>query len=165
MFANFASITVELRGPPDLKRSLAEADAIILALPQTAESAGLIGPKEFAATKPGAILVNIARASLVDETALYEALKSGNLRGAGLDVWYRYPESDATKGYMGYIDVPTSARHTFPATLPFHELENVVMSPHRGGTSADVEEARVVALAEMLNADPMPNRVDLGRGY
>lgn len=158
-------VDVEQRGPDDLRRSLGEADAIILALPQTPETANLLGPAEFAAMKPGAILVNIARASLVDETALYEALRSGHLRGAGLDVWYRYPESTATKGYMGYIDVPSSARHTFPATLPFYELENVVMSPHRGGTSADVEEARVLALAEMLNSDPMPNRVDLQRGY
>jgi len=156
---------VEQRGPGDLHRSLGEADALILALPQTSETVNLLGAAEFAAMKPGAIVVNIARASLVDETALYEALRSGHLRGAGLDVWYRYPESDATKGYMGYIDVPSSARHTFPATLPFHELENVVMSPHRGGTSADVEEARVVALAEMLNSAPMPNRVDLVRGY
>lgn len=156
---------VEIRAMNQLAASLAEADAIMLALPSTPETANLLGPDQFRAMKPGAILVNIARAGLVDERSLFDALKSGHLRGAGLDVWYRYPESDATKGYMGYIDVSDSARNTPPANLPFHELPNVVMSPHRGGTSADVEAARVKALAEMLESDPMPNRVDLGLGY
>lgn len=160
-----SSNEVEIRGGSDLQRSLPEADAVILALPSTPETAGLLGPGEFGLMKPGAILVNIARAGLVDEDALYEALASGRLRGAGLDVWYRYPESDAAKGYMGYIDVSDSARNTPPANRPFHELSNVVMSPHRGGTSADVEQARVEALAAMLMSDPMPNRVDLARGY
>ena len=115
--------------------------------------------------KGGAILVNVARASLVEEQSLFDALQSGKLRAAGLDVWYRYPENDATKGYMGYINISDSARNTPPANLPFHELPNVVMSPHRGGTSADVEAARVRALAEMLGKVPMPNRVDLTLGY
>lgn len=156
---------VEVRGIHALSPSLGEADALILALPSTPETAGLLGRKEFESMKPGAILVNIARASLVDEDALFEALESGRLRGAGLDVWYRYPESDASAGYMGYHGAPDSARNTPPANRPFYELTNVVMSPHRGGTSADVEAARVAALADMLGRDPMPNRVDLERGY
>ncbi|MEQ1935474.1 MAG: NAD(P)-dependent oxidoreductase [Fimbriimonadaceae bacterium] len=156
---------LEVRAMSDLHRSLAESDAIILALPSTPETNGLLGEAEFAAMKPGAVLVNIARANLVDEQCLFDALKSGRLRGAGLDVWYRYPESDAAKGYMGYIDISDSARNTPPANLPFHELPNVVMSPHRGGTSADVEAARVRALVEMLSQDEMPNRVNLAAGY
>ncbi len=155
----------EIRGMHQLTESLGEADAIMLALPSTPETANLLGPDQFQVMKPGVILVNIARAGLVDEQALFDALKSGRLRGAGLDVWYRYPESDATKGYMGYIDVSDSARNTPPANLPFHELQNVVMSPHRGGTSADVESARVRALADLLKSDPMPNRIDLDLGY
>lgn len=156
---------IEVRTPERLLDSLREADVVLLAAPQTSETAGLLGPNEIAAMKDGAILVNVARASAVDEGALYESLKSGKLRGAGLDVWYRYPESEATKGYMGFVGAPESAKSTPPSAYPFHELDNVVMSPHRGGTSADVEDARVVALAELLNSDPMGNRVNLERGY
>ena len=155
----------ELRSPDQLLGSLAEADALILAVPHTTETSGMIGPAELALLKPGAILVNIARAGLVDEQALFKALKEGRLRAAGLDVWYRYPESDAAKGYMGYVALTDTARSTPPSAYPFHELDNVVMSPHRGGTSADVERARVEAIAELLTTDPMPNRVDLERGY
>ncbi|MEQ1822253.1 MAG: NAD(P)-dependent oxidoreductase [Fimbriimonadaceae bacterium] len=156
---------VEMRGPTDLKTSLREADVLVLALPHTSQTSGMIGPAELALLKPGAILINIARAGLVDEEALYFALKEGRLRAAGLDVWYRYPESDAAKGYMGYAAISDSARSTPPSTFPFHELDNVVMSPHRGGTSADVEAARVKALADLLNAPEIGNRVDLSRGY
>lgn len=150
---------VEVRGPADLDRSLIEADVLILAMPQTDETTGLIASSELAMMKDGAILVNIARGKLVDEDALYEALASGKLRAAGLDVWYRYPEGGSDS------NMPESASNTFPSTRPFHELPNVVMSPHRGGASIDVELARVQALAELLNTDPMPNRVDLARGY
>lgn len=150
---------VDLRGPSDLDRSLGEADVLILAVPQTDETTNLIGSRELAMMKTGAILVNIARGKLVDEDALYEALVRGKLRAAGIDVWYRYPEGGSDGS------TPESAAHTFPSTRPFHELPNVVMSPHRGGASLDVEPARIQALAELLNTHPMPNRIDLSRGY
>lgn len=156
---------VTVRGIDELQQWLPKSDIIMLALPATPETRGLLGPGEFEVMRDGAILVNIARAGLVDEESLFNALKNGMLRGAGLDVWYRYPESDATQGYMGYVDISDSARNTPPGNFPFGELPNVVMSPHRGGTSADVEEARVRALSEMLRSDPMPNRVDLDAGY
>lgn len=155
----------EIRGPSELHKSLQEADILVLAVPHTSQTSGMIGPVELAMMKPDAILINIARAGLVDEEALYLALKNGKLRAAGLDVWYRYPESDAAKGYMGYVAISDSARSTPPSTYPFHELDNVVMSPHRGGTSADVEAARVEALVALLNAPEIGNRVDLVRGY
>lgn len=150
---------VDVRGPADLDRSLGEADVLVIAVPQTDETTGLIGSRELKLMKTGSILVNIARGKLVDEDALYEALVSGKLRSAGIDVWYRYPEG----GSDG--NTPESASHTFPSTCPFHELPNVVMSPHRGGASIDVEPARMQAIAELLNSVPMPNRIDLMRGY
>lgn len=150
---------VEVRGPSDLDASLGEADVLVLALPQTDETVGLIGRRELSLMKDGAILVNIARGNLVEEQALYDALVSGKLRAAGIDVWYRYPENPEGKA------VPDSASCTFPSSLPFHELPNVVMSPHRGGASAEVELARIQAIAELLNTQPMPNRIDLNRGY
>lgn len=143
----------------EISRTITKADVLILAMPETPETTGLLGRDELAMMKDGAILVNIARANLVNEDALYEALATGKLRAAGLDVWYRYPENQEGKA------VPDSSKHTMPSHRPFHELGNVVMSPHRGGSSADAERARVEAIADLLNTSPMPNRVDLERGY
>ena len=101
-------------------------------------------------------VVNTGRGPIVDEPALFDVLRAGRLR-AGLDVWYRYPEDEAAR-----VGTP-------PAALPFYELDNVVMSPHRGGLCAEAERLRAVSLAEMLNAgargEPMPGRVDLDAGY
>ncbi len=63
-----------------------------------------------------AVLVNVGRAEVVDEKALYEALKKGAIKAAGLDVWYQYPSKTD----------PSSRSHTMPSTYPFHELDNVV---------------------------------------
>jgi phosphoglycerate dehydrogenase-like enzyme len=105
----------------------------------------------------GAILVNVARGDVVDEEALYDALASGHLGGAGLDVWYRYPESEEARAA------------TLPARRPFHELENVVLSPHRAGHGRGTEAARAAHLARLLAAaaggEAIPHRVDLDRGY
>ena len=95
---------------------------------------------------------------IVDEAALYEALRSGALHSAGIDVWYRYPGRDG------------DPKNTPPAEHPFHELDNVVMSPHRGGWLHEAEALRMRDLAELLNAlareeDPAPGRVDLEAGY
>ena len=95
--------------------------------------------------------------SIVDEVALYDALRDGTLHAAGLDVWYNYPADKASRA------------HTPPSAYPFHQLENVVMSPHRASSSTGTEELRTTHLAELLNLaareEPMPNRVDLLAGY
>jgi phosphoglycerate dehydrogenase-like enzyme len=85
--------------------------------------------------KPTTFVVNVARAEIFDETALYEALASGRIAGAALDVWYRYP---------------TSAAPTFPASLPFHELGNVLMTPHVSGWTEGMIEARSRLIAENI---------------
>ncbi|MFN2168962.1 MAG: hydroxyacid dehydrogenase, partial [Anaerolineae bacterium] len=76
---------------------------------------------------------------------------------AGLDVWYRYPEDKAARS------------NTPPAAYPFHELDNVVMSPHRAGHTAEAETLHLEHLARLLNAaargEPLPNPVDLEAGY
>lgn len=71
--------------------ALAEADFVVLCIRATAENRHMFNAKTFAAMKPGAVLVNIARGSLVDEAALYDAVKSGHLAGAGLDVLEKEP--------------------------------------------------------------------------
>lgn len=144
-------------GPDQLMNLLPNADVLILAAALTKETEGMIGADQLAAMPQGAILVNIARAPIVDEEALYLALKSGHLHSAGLDVWYHYPASDA------------EANHTPPSRFPFHDLPNVVMSPHRGGMSAGTEPLRVEHLSNLILAastgQPVPNQVDLAKGY
>lgn len=144
-------------GPEDLRALLPRADALMVCLPATAQTEGMIGEAELALLPADAILVNIARGPIVAEHALFEVLKAGRIFAAGLDVWWRYPESREA-----WANTP-------PSTLPFHELDNVVLSPHRGGHVKDTELQRMRALAELLNAaargDALPNRVDLNAGY
>jgi phosphoglycerate dehydrogenase-like enzyme len=144
-------------GISELHALLPRAGAVIVCLPSTAETEGLIGAAELALLPPDAVLVNVGRGPVVDEAALFDALRERRLYAAGIDVWYNYPADEAGRS------------HTPPSRYPFHELDNVVMSPHRAGGSTETERLRVVHLAEMLNAaargEPLPNRVDLQAGY
>ena len=93
----------------DLDTLLAESDVVSLHVPQTPETAGMIGPAALARMKPGAILINTARGGLVDEAALCAALRSGHLGAAGLDVFATEPT---------------------PGDNPLLALDNVVVAPH-----------------------------------
>ena len=152
-------IAAEVHGPDRLRELLPQADALIITLPLTEETRGLIGADELALLPDGALLVNVGRGPVVDEAALYQGLASGKPAAAGLDVWYVYPETAEDR------------THTMPSRLPFHALDNVVMSPHTGGAfgTAYTEHERMVHLATLLNAaaagQPMPNRIDLVAGY
>lgn len=146
--------------PPDqLLTILPQADVLVICLPLTPETEGLIGTREFTMLPPGAILVNVGRADIVEEEALFDALTHGVLAAAGLDVWYNYPESADAR------------QSTPPSAYPFHEMDQVVLSPHRAGTlgNRQSEILRMRALAQLINAaargEPMPNRVDVDRGY
>ncbi len=136
---------------------LPQANFLLACLPLTPQTRGLIGQAEFALLPDDAILINVGRGSVIDEAALYEALRNGRLHSAGLDVWYNYPKDKASR------------TNTPPANFPFHELENVVMSPHRADEGDDTERLRMIELAEMLNTavkgNPIPNKVDLTNGY
>jgi phosphoglycerate dehydrogenase-like enzyme len=150
-------IPVTLYALSDLARALPQAEAVVVALPLTPATHGLLGAAELALLPRGALLVNVGRGPIVDEQALYEALRIGALGTAGLDVWYTYPADDAAR------------THTFPSAYPFHELDNVVLSPHRGGLTQESAQRGMAQLASMLNAaargEPMPNRVDVRAGY
>jgi len=111
--------------PKDLDEFLEETDMLMIAVPQTEETIGMIGEKELKLLGPESFLVNIARGIVVDEEALYNALQDKTIAGAGIDVWYEYrPEPD--------VDL-----RKYPTKFPFHELENVVLSPHRGASPMD----------------------------
>jgi phosphoglycerate dehydrogenase-like enzyme len=98
-----------LVGSAGLGRLLEESDALVVSLPDTPETRGMLDRDAFGRMKPGAVLVNVARGRVADEDALVEALRSGRLRGAGLDVFAREP---------------------LPADHPLWALERVLLTPH-----------------------------------
>ena len=109
-----------------VKHQVEESDFVILSLPLTDETTGLVNREFLSWMKPTSILVNISRAEIIDEQALYEALKEKRIHGAGIDVWWRYPSE-----WRG-MAIP-------PADVPFHELDNIVISPHRAAYSERTE--------------------------
>ncbi|MBD3235473.1 MAG: hydroxyacid dehydrogenase [Candidatus Eisenbacteria bacterium] len=154
-----ATSSVSVHGPEALSDLLTDATAVVVALPLTEKTRGLLGETALACLPRESVVVNVGRGAVIDETALFTRLQDGRIRAAGLDVWYCYPKSEAQR---------TCTR---PGTLPFEELENVVLSPHRGGAlgMAEAERARMRALATSLNAaargEEIPHRVDVAEGY
>jgi phosphoglycerate dehydrogenase-like enzyme len=96
----------------DLARAVKDLDFLVLLTPYTPETKNIVGAKAFAAMKPGAYLVNLARGGIVDEDALVDALKGGRLAGAALDVFATEP---------------------LPPDSPLWGMENVVVTQHQGG--------------------------------
>jgi glycerate dehydrogenase len=103
----------------DLDQVLAEADVLLIALPLTRSTHGLIGARELSLMKPAAILVNVGRAAIVEERALYEHLRDHPDFCAGLDAWWHEPG-------------PGSA---FSTEYPFFGLPNMIGSPHNSGVT------------------------------
>jgi len=125
-----------LGGLESVNEVLRRSDYLVISLPVTPETRGLIGEKQLHAMKPTAVLVNVSRAEIIDEEALYRALAERTIAGAALDVWYRYP---------------TATEPTLPARQPFHELPNVLMTPHVSGWTDGMLEARAKCIAENIH--------------
>lgn len=129
-----------------LDELLAEADAISVHLPKTPETAGLIGDEQLHRVKPEVIVINAARGGIVDEQALYSALKEGRVAAAGLDVFASEPCTDS----------------------PLFELENVVATPHLGASTAEAQEKAGVAVARSvrlaLAGELVPDAVNVQGG-
>ena len=124
-----------LGGLDILDEVLGRSDYLAITLPATAATRGLLGAAQLALMKPTAVLVNVARAEIVDEPALYRALAERAIAAAALDVWYRYP---------------TDATPTPPARQPFHELPNVLMTPHVSGWTEGMLAARARLIADNI---------------
>jgi D-3-phosphoglycerate dehydrogenase / 2-oxoglutarate reductase len=141
--ARAAQLGIELLSLDDL---LGRADFISVHLPKTPETAGLIGKEALAKTKPGVIIVNAARGGLIDEAALADAITSGHVRAAGLDVYSKEPCTDS----------------------PLFELSEVVVTPHLGASTEEAQDragtdvAASVKLA--LAGEFVPDAVNVGGG-
>jgi glyoxylate reductase len=120
-----------------LERLLAEADVVSLHTPGGEETRHLIGERELRLMKRSAVLVNVARGSIVDEDALVVALREGDIAGAALDVYEREPEVD-------------------PRLLG---LENVVLTPHLGSSTLAAREAMGMLCADSLEAVLLEGRL------
>lgn len=144
-------------GPEALDALLPECSILINALPGTPATSGLMDRARLNRLPAGSAVVNVGRADVFDERALYEGLRDGVLGAAGLDVWYRYPASEAERA------------NTAPSEFPFGELPNVALSPHRAGHLADTEDERARHLIELFaalaNGDGAAGRVDVEAGY
>jgi phosphoglycerate dehydrogenase-like enzyme len=125
-----------LGGMGDLPRLLRESDFVVVCVPLAAETKGLIAEHELELLGAEAYLLNVARGPIVDEQALFAALRNGVISGAGIDVWYRYPAHPGEQ--------------ILPASLPFWELDNVVMTPHSSGWSESTLDGRWRFIAEQL---------------
>ena len=140
----------------EIEPHVKDADFVILSLPLTNESEGLVNREFLSWMKPTSILVNISRAQIIDEQALYDALKEKRIHGAGIDVWWRYP-----KEWRGTA-IP-------PADVPFHELDNIVISPHRAAYSEPVQRELFLFAANnilrFIRGEPPLNIIDIERGY
>jgi D-3-phosphoglycerate dehydrogenase len=115
-------------------------------LPKTPETVGLIGADQLALAKPTARIVNAARGGIVDEAALYDALKAGRLAGAGLDVFVKEPCTDS----------------------PLFELDTVVATPHLGASTDEAQERAGVSVAKSvrlaLAGELVPDAVNVSGG-
>ena len=118
-----------------LDELLARADYISLHLPKTKESAGMIGPDQFAKMKDGVRIINCARGGIIDEAALYQALTSGKVAGAALDVYAEEPPTD----------------------WKLLKLDNVIGSPHIGAATREAQGRVGAEVAEKLIASDLPD--------
>ena len=132
----------------DLDEILKNADYLVLIVPLTDRTKGMIGAKEISKMKPTAHLINVGRGSLVDESALINALKTGIIAGAGMDVFEKEP---------------------LPPDSELWDMENVVMTPHIGGLSPETRAISFEIFFEnfkrFVKGEPFRNVVDKQRQF
>jgi phosphoglycerate dehydrogenase-like enzyme len=121
----------------EIDRMLPRCDAVVIAAGLGPETRELIDARRLALMKPSAFLVNIGRAGITDEEALFAALRDGRIGGAAIDVWWQYPTA-AEPNRRG-------------SRLPFHELPNVIMTPHCSSATDGARDRRFSTVAGNLD--------------
>jgi phosphoglycerate dehydrogenase-like enzyme len=138
----------EVHPPEALDRVLAASDYVVVTLPLTPRTRGLLGREALARLRPHAVLIHLSRGGIVDEVALGDALAAGRLRGAALDVFAQEP---------------------LPAESPLWDTPNLIVTPHVAGLTADyVQRALALFLENLALVErglPPRTQVDAHRGY
>jgi len=138
----------EVLPPSRLNDLLGRADYVVLAIPVTAATQGIIGRKQLSQMRPEAYIINVGRGPLIDDTALVEALRDGKIAGAALDVFDQEP---------------------LPTDSPLWDLENVLITPHTAGMTTKLWERHYKLFSEnlrrFLSGQPLLAMVDKQRGY
>jgi phosphoglycerate dehydrogenase-like enzyme len=132
----------------DLTDLLAAADYVVVAVADTPETRQMIGAAELAAMRPEAVLINVARGTVIDEVALIATLQAGTIAGAALDVFANEP---------------------LPTDSPLWDMPNVVFTPHVAASVVDYLPRAIALFADnvrrFLNGAPLLNQFDRSRGY
>jgi phosphoglycerate dehydrogenase-like enzyme len=132
----------------ELHDFLAAADFVVVTAPRTPETLGMLGAAEFAAMKPGAYYVCFSRGGIADDAALFDAIVSGRIAGAGLDAHGEEP---------------------LPPDSPFWDAPNTIITPHNGATTPGTHRRGLEMLMENLRryrtGETMINVVEKGAGY
>jgi phosphoglycerate dehydrogenase-like enzyme len=143
-----------LGGRGDLDRVMRESDFVVVTVPLTPETSGMIGEREIRLMKPTAFIVNVARAAIIQEEPLYRALEEGRIAGAALDVWWKPHWWDPVWNPEG-MDA---------SKFPFWELSNVICIPHNIGSTDSQSDAALEIMVENIlrtrDGRPPINQVD-----
>ena len=142
------AVTVAWFSSSELSKALPRADLVVVTAPNTRETIGLIGPKEFGLMKPSARMIILSRGGIVAEDALAAALRNRQIAEAAVDCFVQEP---------------------LPSSHPFFDVPNLILTPHMSGIHDGFTEAFVALLAEnvrrLKGGLPLLNRANLDVGY
>lgn len=141
--------------PEEISAALAQADVVINTLPLTDATKGLVNSNLVAQMKDGVVLLNLSRAGILDEQAVYEGLISGKISAFASDVWWNAPKRGESASYPS-------------RNYPFWELDNVVMSPHRAGFVEDCLphlDGAIDNVSRLICGQPLQGVVDVKKQY
>lgn len=134
----------------DLDQHLPHADFVVIAIPSAKETDALFGAEQFRLMKPTAFIVNVGRGPVIEEKALYDALKTKEIAGAGIDVWWQY-----------YTPAQPIMQ---PSKYPLHELDNIIMTPHKPTYETMEFRWKFIAknIQHLVKNEPLKNLVHTG---
>jgi len=115
---------------------LMESDYVLITAPLSESTRDLINESTLKKMKPTGVIINVARGPIINETAIYKALKNHEIGGALLDVWYQYASTDNLEMQ--------------PSVLPFHDLDNVIMTPHTASWTDQLDQRRIDSVVKNI---------------
>ena len=134
----------------DLHAFMGSCDALVVTLPLTENTKGMVNTDALQHMRPDAVIVNVGRGAVIDESALFNALQQRQLGGAIIDTWYQYPSSDTDK--------------CAPSQFDFASLPNVLMTSHMSGWTEGTVQRRKQTIADNINrlskGEPLLNVLD-----